>query len=62
MRPAGAGGVIYPGCLLTAVIQSSVMIWLGFIAARAFGWTVRESIFTGAIIAISSTTIIAKAF
>src|SRR5262249_10214158 len=29
---------------------------------RAFGWTTLESIFTGAIIAISSTTIIAKAF
>jgi monovalent cation:H+ antiporter-2, CPA2 family len=51
-----------PSASLTAVIQASVMIWLGFIAARAFGWTVRESIFTGAIIAISSTTIIAKAF
>jgi CPA2 family monovalent cation:H+ antiporter-2 len=51
-----------PTAGLTAVIQSSVMIWLGFITGRAFGWTVRESIFAGAIIAISSTTIIAKAF
>lgn len=47
---------------LTAVIQCSIMIWLGFIVGRAFGWTVLESLFTGAIIAISSTTIIAKAF
>lgn len=47
---------------LTAVIQCSIMLWLGYVAARAFGWTPRESIFTGAIIAISSTTIIAKAF
>ncbi|HEX8822664.1 MAG TPA: cation:proton antiporter [Archangium sp.] len=47
---------------LTAVIQCSLMIWLGFIVGRAFGWTATESIFTGAIIAISSTTIIAKAF
>src|SRR5687768_12655157 len=34
---------------ITAVIQSAFMIWLGFLAGRAFGWTVRESIFTGAI-------------
>ena len=38
------------------------MIWLGFALGRAFGWTKIESIFAGAIIAISSTTIIAKAF
>ncbi|MHB8872951.1 MAG: cation:proton antiporter domain-containing protein [Myxococcaceae bacterium] len=51
-----------PTAGLTAVIQCGVMIWLGFVVGRLFGWTVRESIFTGAIIAISSTTIIAKAF
>jgi monovalent cation:H+ antiporter-2, CPA2 family len=51
-----------PTAGLTAVIQSSVMIWLGFITGRAFGWTTLESIFAGAVIAISSTTIIAKAF
>jgi CPA2 family monovalent cation:H+ antiporter-2 len=47
---------------LTAIIQCSLMIWLGFVVGRAFGWSNKESIFTGAIIAISSTTIIAKAF
>jgi CPA2 family monovalent cation:H+ antiporter-2 len=51
-----------PTAALTAVIQCSVMIWLGFTVAGALGWTAREQIFTGAIIAISSTTIIAKAF
>jgi CPA2 family monovalent cation:H+ antiporter-2 len=51
-----------PTAGLTAIIQSSIMIWLGFIVGRAFGWTARESIFAGAIIAISSTTIIAKVF
>jgi CPA2 family monovalent cation:H+ antiporter-2 len=45
-----------------ALVQCSLMMWLGFMAGRLLGWTVRESIFTGAIIAISSTTIIAKAF
>src|SRR5262249_30885948 len=33
-----------------------------FIAGRLFGWTSVESLFTGGAIAISSTTIIAKAF
>lgn len=47
---------------LTAIIQCSIMVLLGFAVGQAFGWTPRESIFAGAIIAISSTTIIAKAF
>jgi len=47
---------------LTAVIQCILMVWLGFVVGRAFGWTSLESLFTGALIAISSTTIIAKAF
>ncbi|MCP3059233.1 cation:proton antiporter [Myxococcus sp. K38C18041901] len=47
---------------ITAVIQCSIMVWLGFMVGRAFGWTTLESIFTGAIIAVSSTTIIAKVF
>ncbi|MBX7115864.1 MAG: cation:proton antiporter, partial [Myxococcaceae bacterium] len=51
-----------PTAGLTAIIQCSVMIWLGFVVGRLFEWTPRESLFTGAIIAISSTTIIAKAF
>ncbi|MBN1206011.1 MAG: cation:proton antiporter [Myxococcaceae bacterium] len=51
-----------PTAGLTAVIQCSVMVWLGFVVGRAFGWTPLESIFAGALIAISSTTIIAKAF
>ena len=50
-----------PTAGLTAVIQCSVMIWLGFVVGRLFDWTPRESLFAGAIIAISSTTIIAKA-
>ena len=47
---------------LTAVLQSSLMLWLGFVTGQAFGWTTLESLFAGSIIAISSTTIIAKAF
>jgi len=51
-----------PKAGMTALLQSTLMIWLGFVVGRAFGWTTIESLFAGAIIAISSTTIIAKAF
>lgn len=51
-----------PTAGITAVIQSSIMAWLGYAVGRAFGWTVLESVFTGAMVAMSSTTIIAKAF
>jgi Kef-type K+ transport system membrane component KefB len=50
-----------PRAGLTAIVQTSFMIWLGYLAGQAFGWSVRESVFCGAIVAISSTTIIAKA-
>src|SRR5262249_51320944 len=33
-----------------------------YIAARMLGWTPLEALFTGAIVSISSTTIVAKAF
>ncbi len=51
-----------PTAGITAVIQSGLMSWLGFLVGRLFGWTVLESVFLGAAIAISSTTIIAKVF
>jgi monovalent cation:H+ antiporter-2, CPA2 family len=43
-------------------IQVSLMIWLGYICGKAMGWTPLESIFTGAFLSISSTTIVAKAY
>jgi CPA2 family monovalent cation:H+ antiporter-2 len=51
-----------PTAGITAVFESSAMVWLGFVVGRAFGWTVLESAFAGALIAISSTTIVARAF
>ncbi len=51
-----------PTAGVTAVVQCSIMMWLGFSTGWAFGWTSQECLFTGAIAAISSTTIIAKAF
>jgi CPA2 family monovalent cation:H+ antiporter-2 len=47
---------------VTAIIECSLMAWLGFVTGRLFGWTMMESLFTGALVAISSTTIIARAF
>ena len=51
-----------PTAGVTALLESSFMIWLGFTIGRLLGWTGVESLFAGAVIAISSTTIIAKAF
>ena len=51
-----------PTALVTGLFETSVMVWLGYLAGRAFGWTPLQSIFAGAVIAISSTTIIARAF
>jgi monovalent cation:H+ antiporter-2, CPA2 family len=51
-----------PRAAIVAVVQGAVMIWLGYALGRAFGWTKIESFYAGSIIAISSTTIIAKAF
>jgi CPA2 family monovalent cation:H+ antiporter-2 len=51
-----------PTAAITAIIECGLMICFGFMAGRAFGWTAHESIFVGGIVAISSTTIIAKAF
>lgn len=53
---------VAPTAGLTAVLQCSLMLWLGYLAARLLGWTSMESIYAGAVISISSTTIIAKAF
>jgi CPA2 family monovalent cation:H+ antiporter-2 len=47
---------------ITAIVDISVMAWLGFLAARLLGFTNQEALFTAAITAISSTTIIAKTF
>jgi len=55
MRVGGSAAV-------TAVLDISLMAWLGFSAGRLLGFTTREALFTGAITAISSTTIIAKTF
>ncbi|HWA58047.1 MAG TPA: cation:proton antiporter [Gemmatimonadales bacterium] len=51
-----------PTAGVVAVLQTTTMVALGFLAGQAFGWTTIESVYAGAVIAISSTTIIVKAF
>src|SRR5919204_4037740 len=47
---------------VVAIVEISVQIILGDLSGRMFGWTSREALFAGAMMAMSSTTIIAKAF
>ena len=51
-----------PTAGVVALFQGTAMIWVGYLAARMLGWTAVEAIYAGAIVAISSTTIIIKAF
>jgi CPA2 family monovalent cation:H+ antiporter-2 len=55
VKVAGSSG-------LAALAETSVMLGLGFLIAQALGWTTVESVFAGGMVAISSTTIVAKAF
>ncbi len=45
-----------------AVFECSIMISVGYLVGQLLGFTQMESIFAGALIGISSTTIIVKAF
>ncbi len=47
--------------LIAAVTEITVMLLIGFGIGRYFGWSSMDSIFLGAILSISSTTIIVKA-
>ena len=45
-----------------AMLETSVMTWLGFTVGSLLGWSFMDSLFIGAAVAISSTTIIVKVF
>jgi monovalent cation:H+ antiporter-2, CPA2 family len=47
--------------LVAAVMEITLMMWLGYEVGRAFGWGTMDSVFLGAMLSISSTTIIVKA-
>ena len=53
---------IGPSAAFVAILEVALMLWLGFSAARLLGWSAREALFTGGILAISSTTLIRKVF
>jgi len=46
---------------VAALLEITLMIWLGYEIGRAFGWNTMDSVFLGAIFSISSTIIIVKA-
>lgn len=47
---------------ITAVVEIVLMIAIGFSAGYLMGWSTMDSIFLGAILSMSSTTIIIRAF
>jgi CPA2 family monovalent cation:H+ antiporter-2 len=51
-----------PTAGVVALVDTSVMLVFGYGAGQLLGWSTLESVFCGAIVAISSTTIIVKAF
>jgi CPA2 family monovalent cation:H+ antiporter-2 len=46
---------------IVALLEIALMVWIGFDIGQLFGWSRMDSLFLGAIMAISSTTIIVKA-
>ena len=53
---------VTPTAGLVAVAETGMMMLVGYSTARALGWSNLQSAFAGAVVAISSTTIIVKAF
>jgi CPA2 family monovalent cation:H+ antiporter-2 len=47
--------------IVAALSEIVLMLWIGYEIGRAFGWGSMDALFLGAILAISSTTIIVKA-
>lgn len=46
--------------IVAGTIEIGIMLWLGYAVGRALGWSTLESVFLGAVISISSTTVIVK--
>ncbi|HEX6882590.1 MAG TPA: cation:proton antiporter, partial [Planctomycetota bacterium] len=53
---------VFPRAGLVGLIQIGAMLWLGYVAGQALGWSRQQSFFAGAIVSVSSTMIIAKVF
>lgn len=50
------------GATVTALTEILFMLGVGYLVGQAFNWSVMDSLFLGGILAISSTTIIIRAF
>lgn len=50
-----------PPAFVAAILEILFMISIGYLVGRVFGWSKQNSLFLGAIMSISSTTIIIKA-
>jgi monovalent cation:H+ antiporter-2, CPA2 family len=48
--------------LIAALLEIPLMLFLGYTIGGAFGWRAMDSLFLGAVVSISSTTIIVKTF
>jgi CPA2 family monovalent cation:H+ antiporter-2 len=53
---------VLPTAGVTGLIQIAGMMWLGYSAGALLGWSWKECLFTGAMLSISSTVIVARAF
>ncbi|MBK7877369.1 MAG: cation:proton antiporter [Planctomycetes bacterium] len=51
-----------PSAAFTTVVEVGLMLWLGFSVGHLFGWSTRECLFAGGIVAVSSTLLIRKVF
>lgn len=53
---------VLPRAGLVALIELSAMLAAGTLMGRLLGWDDRTSLYTGAVVAISSTTLVARSF
>ncbi|MGM0578384.1 MAG: cation:proton antiporter, partial [Myxococcota bacterium] len=53
---------LLPTSGISVAVQVAAMMWLGFTVGQLFGISTRESVFVGAMVAISSTMIVARVF
>ena len=51
-----------PSSGLVALVEMSAMFFLGQLVGQALGWSATERLYCGAVISVSSTMIVAKAF
>ena len=58
LRKLGQVGI---SAFIAAFLEILLMVWVGYEIGRVFGWSTMDCIFLGAILSISSTTIIVKA-